>query len=174
MPSSTISIPFDEPVIRVERMFDAPRELIFRLITDPFHLAQFLGPRGVVNDIREMDVRLGGYWRNVMRYPDGSEDHATGVFLEVVEPECIVHRDAPLGSSAPLADLPPARLVTRLLLDEVGGGTRFTAEVRATTIAVRNGALALAEGMSQGNEKLADYLCSPGNNLPRHSTRRKS
>jgi uncharacterized protein YndB with AHSA1/START domain len=158
MPSSTISIPFDEPVIRVERVFDAPRQLIFRLITDPFHLAQFLGPRGVVNDISEMDVRPGGYWRNVMRFPDGSEERATGVFLEVVEPERIVYRDAPPASADRLADLPPAQLVTTLLLDEAGVGTRCTAEVRATTIAVRNGALAFAQGMSQGNEKLADYL----------------
>jgi len=158
MASSTISIPFDQPLIRVERVFDAPRQLIFRLITDPFHLAQFLGPHGVVNDISEMDVRPGGYWRNLMRFPDGSEDCATGVFLEVVEPERIVWRDAPQGSTAALAELTPAQLVTTLLLDEAGAGTRFTAEVRATTIAVRNGALAFAEGMSQGNEKLADYL----------------
>ena len=158
MPSSTISIPFDEPVIRVERIFDAPRQLIFRLITDPFHLAQFLGPHGVVNDISEMDVRPGGYWRNTMRFPDGSEDRVAGVFLEVVEPERIVHRDAPQDSTLPLAELPPAELVTSLLLDDLSGRTRFTAEVRATTIAVRNRCLALAEGMSQGNEKLADYL----------------
>jgi uncharacterized protein YndB with AHSA1/START domain len=158
MTSSVISIPFDEPLIRVERVFDARRALIFRLITDPFHLAQFLGPRGVVNDISEMDVRPGGYWRSVMRFPDGSEDRLTSVFLEVVEPERIVFRDAPLGSAAALADLPPAQLVTSLLLDEAVGKTRFTAEVRATTIAVRNGALAFAQGMSQGNEKLADYL----------------
>jgi uncharacterized protein YndB with AHSA1/START domain len=158
MPSSTISIPFNEPVIRVERVFDAPRQLIFRLITDPCHLAQFLGPHGVVNDISEMDVRPGGYWRNVMRFPDGSEDRATGVFLEVIEPERIVHRDAPPGSTLPLAELPPAELVTSLLLDDLGGRTRFTAEVRATTIVARNRCLAFAEGMSQGNEKLADYL----------------
>jgi uncharacterized protein YndB with AHSA1/START domain len=158
MPSSVIDIPFDEPLIRVERVFDAPRTLIFRLITDPFHLAQFLGPHGVVNDIQEMDVRPGGYWRNVMRYPDGSEERSTGVFLEVVEPVRIVFREAPQDSTAALAELPPGQLVTSLLLDEMGGGTRFTAEVRATTIAVRNGRLAFAQGMSQGNEKLADYL----------------
>ena len=158
MASSTVSIPLDEPVIRVERVFDAPRGLIFRLITDPFHLAQFLGPHGVVNHISEMDLRPGGYWRNVMRFPDGSEDRATGVFLDVAEPERIVWRDAPEGSTAALAALAPAQLVTRLLLDETASGTRFTAEVRATTIAVRNGALAFAQGMSQGNEKLADYL----------------
>jgi uncharacterized protein YndB with AHSA1/START domain len=163
MTRSTISIPFDEPVIRVQRVFDAPRELMFRLITDPFHLAQFLGPRAVVNDIREMDVRPGGYWRNVMRFPDGSEERLTSMFIEVVEPERIVYRDAPLGSTAALADLPPAQLVTTLSLDEAVAGTRFTAEVKATTIAVRNGALAFAEGMSQGNEKLADYLGVLGN-----------
>ena len=112
----------------------------------------------MVNDIREMDVRPGGYWENVMRFPDGSEDHVTSVFLEVVEPERIVWRDAPHGCRDALAGLPPAQLVTNLQFDELGGGTRLTAQVRATTIAMRNATLSFAEGMSQGNEKLAVYL----------------
>ena len=130
MSSSTIIIPPNDPAIRVERVFDAPRALIFRLVTDPYHLAQFLGPHGVVNDIREMDVRPGGYWENVMRFPDGSEDHVTSVFVEVVEPERIVWRDAPRGGREALASLPPPRLVTSLLFDDLGGKTRFSAQVR--------------------------------------------
>jgi uncharacterized protein YndB with AHSA1/START domain len=156
--ASQVTIPADEPTIIVERIFDAPRALIFRLVTDPYHLVQFLGPHGVVNDIREMDVRRGGYWENVMRFPDGSEDHVTSVFLEVVEPERLVWRDAPSGSRAVLAELPPAQLVSSLLLDDLEGRTRFTAQVRATTIAARNAALSFAQGMSQGNEKLAAYV----------------
>jgi uncharacterized protein YndB with AHSA1/START domain len=158
MSISTISVPPDDPTITVERLFDAPRALIFRLVTDPYHLAQFLGPHGVVNDIREMDVRPGGYWENIMRFPDGSEDRVTGVFIEAIEPERLVWRDAPHGSREPLSSLPPARLVTTLLFDDVAGRTKITAQVRATTIALRNGALSFVQGMSQGNEKLAAYI----------------
>ena len=158
MSTSIISVPPDEPIITVERLFDAPRALIFRLVTDSYHLAQFLGPHGVVNDIREMDVRPGGYWENTMRFPDGSEESVTGVFIEVVEPERLVWRDAPHGNREPPSSLPPAQLVTTLSFDDVAGRTRFIAQVRATTIALRNGALNFVEGMSQGNEKLAAYL----------------
>jgi uncharacterized protein YndB with AHSA1/START domain len=119
MSSQTQTIlPPDEPVILIERIFEAPRTLMFRLFTDPFHLAQFHGPRGVTNVIAKMDVRPGGYWRHVMRFPDGSEHAFTNVFVEVVEPERIVYRDAPDGSRAALAELPPAQLVTSVFFDE--------------------------------------------------------
>jgi uncharacterized protein YndB with AHSA1/START domain len=160
MASSIVITPDDQPVIVVERTFDAPRALVFRLVTDPFHLAQFHGPRGVTNIIREMDVRPGGYWRHVMRFPDGSEHVITNVYLEIVEPERIVYRDAPHGSEAEIADLPPAQLVTSVFLDDLGAGTRLRAEARLTSFALRLEAMGFAEAMSQGNEKLAAYLAT--------------
>src|SRR5258705_13217394 len=99
MTSSIVTTPAGEPVILIERIFAAPRALVFRLITDPFHLAQFHGPHGVTNTISEMDVRPGGYWRQVMRFPDGSEYPLTNVYLEVAEPERLIYRDAPHGST---------------------------------------------------------------------------
>jgi uncharacterized protein YndB with AHSA1/START domain len=158
MSSSIVRTPDNEPVILVERVFDAPRALVFRLVTDPFHLAQFHGPRGVVNTISEMDVQPGGYWRHVMRFPDGSEHAITNVYLEVAEPERLVYRDAPHGSRAGLGELPPAQLVTSIFFDDAGGRTRLRAEARLTSFALRLGAMGFAEAMSQGNEKLATYL----------------
>jgi uncharacterized protein YndB with AHSA1/START domain len=158
MTSSIVRTPADEPVITIERVFDAPRTLVFRLVTDPFHLAQFYGPHGVTNTISQMDVRPGGFWRQVVRFPDGSEHALTSVYLEVAEPERIVYRDAPHGSTATLADLPPAEIVTTIRFEDVGGRTRLAAHVRLTSLAARLNAMGFAEGMSQGNEKLAAYL----------------
>lgn len=158
MTSSIITTPAGEPVILIERTFDAPRTLVFRLITDPFHLAQFHGPHGVTNRISEMDVRPGGYWRQVMRFPDGSDYPLTSVYLEVAEPERLVYRDAPHGSTCDLADLPPAQLKTSFFFDDLGGKTTLRAQARVTSLAARLGAYGFAEAMCQGNEKLAAYL----------------
>jgi uncharacterized protein YndB with AHSA1/START domain len=160
MTSSIVITPDDEPIILVERVFDAPRALVSRLVTDPFHLAQFHGPRGVTNIISEMDARPGGYWRHLMRFPDGSEHVITNVYLEVIAPERIVYRDAPYGSEADVAGLPPAQLVTSIVLDDLGASTRLRAVVRLTTFALRLEAMGFAEAMSQGNEKLAAYLAT--------------
>jgi len=158
MTSSIVTTPADEPVILIERTFDAPRTLVFKLVTDPFHLARFYGPHGVVNTISEMDVRPAGFWRQVVRFPDGSEYPVTSVYLEVAKPERIVYRDAPHGSKDGLADLPPAQIVTSLFFEDLSGKTRLRAQVRVTSLAARFGAMGFAEGMSQGNEKLAAYL----------------
>ena len=54
------------------RIYGAPRELVWRVWTDPKHIAQWWGPQGFTNTIREMDVRPGGAWRFTMHGPDGT------------------------------------------------------------------------------------------------------
>ena len=93
-------MPADDSVIIIERVFDAPRALVFKMFTDPFHLAQFWGPHGSTNPVCEIDLRPGGLWRQVMRFPNGSEYAHDSVYIEIVEPERIVYRDVPLGSTA--------------------------------------------------------------------------
>ena len=48
------------------RVFDAPRERVFRAWTDPEHLKQWWGPKGFTNTFHEFDMRPGGHWRFVM------------------------------------------------------------------------------------------------------------
>ena len=93
-----------------------------------------------------------------MRFPDGSEHAITSIYLEVVEPERLVYRDAPHGSKGGLEGLPPAELVTSVLFEDLDGRTKLTAQVRWTSAAALDQAMRFAEGMSQGNEKLAAYL----------------
>ena len=53
------------------RVFDAPRELVFKAWTDPDHLAKWWGPKGFTNTFQEFDMRPGGVWRFIMHGPDG-------------------------------------------------------------------------------------------------------
>jgi uncharacterized protein YndB with AHSA1/START domain len=72
------------------RLFDAPRELLFRAFIDPVILARWWGPEGFTNTFQQFDPRPGGSWRFVMRGPDGAEYAMDKRFVEVVAPERIV------------------------------------------------------------------------------------
>jgi uncharacterized protein YndB with AHSA1/START domain len=75
------------------RVFDAPRELVFRCMIEPEHLTHFWGPPGVSAPIEDItiDARVGGVFETVMvNDADGSRTPTCGVFVEVVEPERLV------------------------------------------------------------------------------------
>ena len=72
------------------RVFDAPRELVFKAWTETKHVAQWWGPKRFTNPVCEMDVRPGGAIRIHMRAPDGVVYPMTGVFQEIVVPERLV------------------------------------------------------------------------------------
>ena len=57
----------------IERVIDAPQDLIFRAFTEPDHVKHWWGPNGFTNTIHEMDVRPGGIWRFIMHGPDGTD-----------------------------------------------------------------------------------------------------
>jgi len=73
------------------RVFDAPRERVFRAFSDPSRLAAWWGPDGFTNTIDEFDLRLGGIWRVTMHGPNGVDYHNESVFLEVDAPRRIVY-----------------------------------------------------------------------------------
>ena len=160
MAETSVILPPREPVIVIERIFDAPRTLMFKLFTDPYHLAQFWGPHGSTNPVCEMDVRPGGKWVQVMRFASGNEYRSTSVYLEIVEPERIVYRDVPHDSPGGLDDLPPPQLVTTILFEELGGKTKLIAHVRAQSLTERDETVrrGFADVVSQGYERIAAYL----------------
>ena len=86
---ATVTTPADRE-IRVEREFDAPRDRVFALFTDPELIPEWWGPRNTTTIVDEMDVRTGGRWRFVMRDADGNESGFRGAFREVTPPERIV------------------------------------------------------------------------------------
>jgi uncharacterized protein YndB with AHSA1/START domain len=109
-------------VLKIERLFDAPRTLVFDAWTKPEHMANWWGPRGFKSTVLKSELRPGGAYRIHMLGPDG--DHWTqGIYREVVRPERLVMD----GSWADANGNPtrPATTLT-LLFEDVGGKTRLT------------------------------------------------
>jgi uncharacterized protein YndB with AHSA1/START domain len=77
--------------IVLSRVFDAPRELVFRAWTEKEHFAKWFGPRGFTTTISEADMRVGGLLRFEMRAPDGKVWDNRIAFLEMKEPEILVY-----------------------------------------------------------------------------------
>jgi len=76
--------------LTVTRVFDAPRELLFRMWTDLQHIAKWWGPQGFTTTSLQMDFRPGGTYRACMRSPEGTLHCRRGVYREIVAPERLV------------------------------------------------------------------------------------
>ena len=75
----------------VTRVFDAPRELVWKAWTDPKYVMQWWGPKGFTAPVCRMDFRVGGKFHCCMRTPDGQEFWNGGEYFEIVVPEKIVY-----------------------------------------------------------------------------------
>ena len=76
----------DDQGVTIERVFDAPRELVWQAWTSAEHFASWYGPQGFSVPTCEFDFRVGGRYSLVMRSPDGFEMSNTGEFLEIDPP----------------------------------------------------------------------------------------
>lgn len=76
--------------IVLTRVFDAPRELVFRMWTEREHITRWFGPRGFTCTTHEMDARVGGRWRFDMLAPDGKLYTNRIEYLEITPPERLV------------------------------------------------------------------------------------
>jgi len=74
-------------VLQFTRTFNAPRDLVFRMWTEPEHLKHWYGPTGFEVVFVELDLRVGGKWRKCMRSPDGVDYWRSGVYREIARPE---------------------------------------------------------------------------------------
>jgi uncharacterized protein YndB with AHSA1/START domain len=82
----------DDRTLVITRVFDAPRELVFKAWADPAHAKHWMGPRGFTATHIEQDPRPGGAWRACLRPDDGGRElWQGGVFREIVEPERLVY-----------------------------------------------------------------------------------
>lgn len=77
----------EERVLLMTRTFDAPRSLVFKVWTQPEHLARWWGPRDFTLISYKADVRPGGSFRFGVRSPEGTDHWAHGIYREVTEPE---------------------------------------------------------------------------------------
>jgi uncharacterized protein YndB with AHSA1/START domain len=83
--SSLSSWALDREIV-LSRVVAAPRELLFKVWTDPQHLSKWFGPEGFRVETQEIDIRVGGRWRFVFVGPDGKRYDNRMVFLKIEAP----------------------------------------------------------------------------------------
>ncbi|TGM58432.1 SRPBCC domain-containing protein [Leptospira adleri] len=88
-----VTVETADRILILTRIFDAPKNLIFKLWTTPEHVARWWGPNGFTNPICEIDLRPGGNYYYVMRSPEGIDYPIRGTFLEVIPDEKIVYTE---------------------------------------------------------------------------------
>jgi uncharacterized protein YndB with AHSA1/START domain len=160
--SKTMSTTKTDPIATVSdrdliitRVFNAPREKVFKAWTDPELLKQWFAPLPYTTPLAELDVRPGGGNLIVMRGPDGADMPNRGVYLEVVENERLVFTDAYTKAWEP-SEKPFMTVI--LTFEAVGGKTRYTARVRHWTVADREAHEKM--GFHQGWGQCADQLAA--------------
>ncbi|MDL4770596.1 MULTISPECIES: SRPBCC domain-containing protein [Thermomonosporaceae] len=140
--------------IVMERVFDAPRELVWAAMTSPEHIPNWWGPHGNHADVQEMDVRPGGKWR--IGPPQGTEGVAFGgEFLQVVRPERFVRTSSPDMPGMDGGGPPAVETVT---LEDLGGKTKMVYQGRFPSEDVLE--FALAQGMTKGVLEQFDRLAA--------------
>jgi uncharacterized protein YndB with AHSA1/START domain len=145
----------------MERVFNAPRELVFKAWTACEHLTRWWGPKGWTLPVCEMDFRPGGSWRYGMRGPGGEESWGKAVYREIVEPERIVYTDAFADEAGNLLDGMPEMLITVEFADH-DGKTKLTGRTLFASAADRDSTLEMGavEGMTETFDRLEAYLAT--------------
>jgi uncharacterized protein YndB with AHSA1/START domain len=110
------------------RLLDAPRAKLFRCWTEPQLLKQWFAPAPYTTPVAEVDLRVGGATRMVMKGPDGQEIPCPGTYLEIVPNEKLVFTDAYTGDWMPKPGKPFMTAI--ITFADEGGKTRYTARVR--------------------------------------------
>jgi uncharacterized protein YndB with AHSA1/START domain len=141
----------------LERVFDAPRELVWKAWTDPALLAEWWGPKCFTNPVCRADVRPGGAIYVEMRAPDGTVYPMKGIYAEVNEPERMVFTSGPVDAQGK----PMFEVHTTVTFADVGGKTalKLVAKVLNMTSADATRHLAgMREGWSQSLDRLNDLV----------------
>ena len=148
-----VTTPGDREIV-MTRVFDAPRHLVFDAFTTPDLLKRWFGPRGWSLVVCEVDLKVGGGFRFVLRGPDGTDMGMRGVYREIVRPERSVHMES-------FDDYPGESQVTATLVEE-GGRTTLTVTVLYPSQQVRDIVIktGMEHGAAESYDKLAELLAS--------------
>jgi uncharacterized protein YndB with AHSA1/START domain len=144
----------EQRTLLLDRLFDAPRDVVFKAWSEPEHLIRWWGPRGFTSDIEKMEFRVGGAYRIHMRSPEGTDHWSQGVYREIVPPERLVM----VGSWADALGNPTTpETVLTVTFEERGARTRLTLHSVFETVTARD---SHRGGWSSSLERLVEYLAA--------------
>ena len=144
----------------VERIFNAPVDVIWQMWTQPEHFKSWYGPKGFTVPVAEMDVRVGGKHLFCMESPDGSmKMWSTGEYTEIIPNERLVYTDSMADENGNVVSpaamrMPegyPETTEVTVLLEDLGGRTKMV----MTHAGVPAGA---KDGWEQAFAKMADHI----------------
>lgn len=163
MPTKTRKQPTGNEIV-LTRVFDAPRERVWKAWTDPEEVKRWWGPKAFTAPVAEIDLRVGGKYLYCMRAPDGKDYWSTGVYREIVSMRKLVSTDSfadekgnvvPASYYGMRSDAPLEMLVT-LTFEDIEGKTKLTLRHAGFPVGEEK---ALAEqGWSESLDKLAASL----------------
>ena len=150
---------FGEREVIITRIFDAPRELVFKAWTDPKHMIRWWGPHRFTNSACEMDVRVGGTWHIVMRGPNGVDYPCRGVYREIVELERLVFTNNAEDTAGNLL----LEGLTTVTFEDYGGKTKLTLQTRAVGLVPDAPSMlaGMEMGWTQSLERLDAHVAGP-------------
>src|SRR5262245_58023430 len=136
--------------IIMSRVFDAPRELLFRVMTDPKYIPQWWGQRNTTTSVDRMELKAGGLWRYIQRDQQGNEFAFHGVYHAISAPERVV-------DTFEFEGMPGHVLLETMTLEaQADGTTKLTVTSVFQSVADRDGML--SSGMEAGANESYDRL----------------
>jgi uncharacterized protein YndB with AHSA1/START domain len=150
--TAKVTTPSDREIVS-ERVFDAPRELVFKTFTDPELIPEWWGLRRTTTIVDKMEVKPGGAWRFVQRNEDGTESAFRGTYREVTPPERIVQTFEWEG-------MPGHVLVEIVVFEDLGERTKMVNTSLFHTTEERDGMLeaGMESGMNESHQLLDELL----------------
>lgn len=150
-----VTTPTDREIV-LTRVFDAPAHLVYKAFIDPELLKRWFGPHGWSLTVCEVDLRVGGAWRYVLKGPDGTTMGMGGVYQEIVPGQRTVHTES-------FDDYPGDSVITTVLTEH-DGKTTLTATARYESKEVRDAVVesGMEHGAAETYDRLAELLPTLG------------
>jgi uncharacterized protein YndB with AHSA1/START domain len=145
----------DDRKIVINRIFDAPPNLVYSVWTNPNHIGHWWGPNGFTITTHHMNVKPGGTWDYIMHGPHGVDYPNKIEFIEVIENERLVYNHG----SGEAND--PEQFHVTVTFKEQDGKTLLTMSSLFASVEIRNKVVeeyGAIEGGKQTLSRLADYL----------------
>jgi uncharacterized protein YndB with AHSA1/START domain len=151
----------------IERVFDAPRELVWKAWTEPERMMQWFGPKTFTAPVVKIDLRVGGKSLICMRSPDGQDYWSTGTYREIVPPEKLVVTDSfadENGNVVPathygMGEHVPLEMLITVTFEDLGNGkTKMTLRHEGMPADMIEGGA--DQGWNESFDKLAALLAA--------------
>ncbi|WP_431803156.1 SRPBCC domain-containing protein [Halobacillus andaensis] len=156
----------NDQVLVLERSFDAPRDIVFKMFKDPEHLKHWWGPNGWELPVCQVDFRPGGTWHFCMKCMDqnqgeyyGMESWGKVVYKDIIEPELITYTDYFSDAEGNIDETMPSSEITLEFID-VDGKTKLVNRTEYESAEALNKVMdmGMLQGITETWNRLEEHL----------------